>query len=384
MQTALYLDAAASARPLDEVVAQAGQISLKDFANPASIHGFGEACNRLVEDARHTILETLVGDAARDFECIFTSGATEGNNLAILGAAHANANYARRVVTSTAEHNAVSKVCDLLESEGYEIVRVPIGLDGQPDPVAFEAALAKPACLFTFIAVSNQNGAVLPIERMVQRVRQAQPRAVFHTDAAQALGKVRLDWSACDLVTFSGHKIGGLKGSGALIKRKKCRLLPPEVGGGQENGLRSGTLNTPGDVTLATAVAHAYRTLDERTARANLFKKTLLEDLEGLDEVVNLSPKGCTPFVIALGLKTRRASTVVQYLSSKGIYISTTSACDVKKNEPNHILRSMGVPAHEADNPLRLSLMGEREGEAEAHAFASALKAAIAALRPER
>lgn len=379
----LYLDAAASARPIKAAVDEAARIAMEDYANPGAIHGFGDSCNRLIEKARKRILNLLVGENASQFDCIFTSGATEGNNLAILGAARANSSYSKRIVTTGVEHDSVSKVVEMLKGEGFTVDILPVNADGSIPSEAIESALSQPACLFTVISVSNQNGALLPVEDLARKVKKALPRAVFHTDATQAIGKVKLDWSLFDLVTFSGHKIGGLRGTGALIKRKKTRLDPPEVGGGQELGLRSGTLNTPGDCALATALEESYRTLNQRRKNAEEFKAAVLEGIQGLDEVVNLSPSG-VPFVTALGLKTRKASTVVQYLSSLGIYISTTSACDVRKDEPNRILRSMGFESHVADNPLRISISGETEGREEGERFAKALREAVAKLRPER
>ena len=380
----LYLDAAASTRPFKAVIDLASQVSLVDFANPGAIHGFGDSCNRIVEEARRQILTTLMGDRAKDFACIFTSGATESNNLAILGAARAKAKFSKTVITTTAEHDSVSRVCDLLANEGFQIVRLRVGPDGQIDWNEFASLLKSPVALVTALAVSNQNGAILPVEKMVDMVRELSPRTVFHTDATQAIGKVRLDWSRFDLVSFSGHKVGGLRGSGALLKRKKIQLVPPEVGGGQEFGLRSGTLNTPGDAALGLAVEQCLSTLDARVARAEKFKETLLAGLQGVAGVAVLSPASASPFVIALGLERWKASTVVQYLSTQGIYISTTSACDAKSDAPNAILRSMGFAPHLADNPLRISISGESETPADATRFVEALKVALKTIRPDR
>lgn len=387
MDSLVYFDCAASAKPDKAAVEKAAQASLELYANPGSVHNFGTRCERMVDAARTKILRTLIGAKAADFECVFDSGATEGNNIAILGAAKAQEHFSKRVITTTAEHDSVSKVFDSLEAQGWEVIRIRVSLNGDIDWPAFESALSKPTALVSALACSNQNGAILPLERMVALVRKLQPRCVFHTDATQAVTKMRADWGLYDLVTFSGHKIGGLRGSGALLKRAKVRLVPPEVGGGQEKGLRSGTLNTPGDIALAEAAEIGMKTYPERFSRVKKINEQIREGLSKMEDFVQiLSPEeSCIPFVLAFGLKKHKASTVVQYLSAKDICVSTTSACDSRLDEPNRILRSMGVEDRVADNPIRLSFMGREgdESEEDAARFLRALADCFKTVRPQ-
>lgn len=385
MSDPLYLDAAASARPYPECAELAREVSLEDFANPGSIHGLGSAAARSLDQARKSIISRIVpGRAGNDFECVFTSGATEGNNIAIMGAARANRGYSKRIVTTTAEHDSVLKVFERLSEEGFEVLYIPVHLDGDIDWDRYREILSKPVGLISAIAVSNQNGAILPIARMAKLAKELSPRVIFHTDATQAICKVASDYCGVDLLTFSGHKIGGMRGSGALLKRKRIRLIPPEVGGGQEQGIRSGTVNTPGALSLELALRMGTESLGERKKRALSFRQALVEGLSSLSEYVSvLSPDSCSPFVTALGLKRHKASTVVQYLSSQGIYVSTTSACDSTEDGPNRILRGMGVPPHEADNPIRVSILGIEETPEDAGRLCEALSDAFGSLRPE-
>lgn len=361
----VYFDNAASARPDPRVVELAGKIALSYYANPASIHDFGSECDEYLTQARKQIVSLLApdDDKANPFECIFTSGATEGNNIAILGAALAQESYSKTIITTTAEHSSVSKVFDRLAKEGFRVIRIPVHLDGDIDWDMFLKALKEPFSLISAMEVSNQNGAILPIAKMAKMAKEANPRALFHTDATQSICKLATDFSNVDMVTFSGHKIGGLRGTGALLKRSKSRLVPPEVGGGQEAGLRSGTANTPGDVSLALALRLGLESLPNRAFRAKEINDRIREGLVGMEDLVEvISPLGnAIPFVLTLGLKKQRASVMDQYLSGKGIFVSTTSACDDKHDGPNAILRAMGLASHIADNPIRLSFTGNED-----------------------
>lgn len=385
MDRPVYLDNAASMRPYPEVVALASQIALECYANPSSLHAMGCQAELLLEKARKQVLSILAPEDSKEnpLEVIFTSGATEGNNIAILGAARGKASYSKRLITTTAEHDSAKRPFDLLEKEGYEVHRLRVASDGEIRWEEYRSLLSRGVGLISAIACSNQTGVLLPVERMAALAKKICPRGLFHTDATQAVGKVRVDLSDVDLMTFSGHKIGGVRGSGVLLKRKNASLLPPEVGGGQENGLRSGTPNTPGAVALALALRLSYESLPRRRERAAELNAFIRRSLSGVEGIELLSPEEkCIPFVLSYGLARWKASVMDEFLSERGIYASTTSACDDRQERPNEILRSMGFSPHVADNPIRLSFCGE-EGIEQGKRFVEAFREGLLSLKPD-
>lgn len=380
----IYLDNAASTKPYKEVLDLASSLASNYYANPESIHDFGKECSRLIDASRNNLLEQVIDKQdLKNYEVIFTSGATEGNNIAIQGACYAQRNFSKRVITTPIEHDSVSKVFSKLQNEGFEVLKVSIHRNGDIDWNELNEYLSKPVSFISMIHVSNMNGAILPIEDAYKLVKEKQPRCYFHSDITQAIGKIKFLYSGIDFLTFSGHKIGGLRGSGALIKRKNSRLAVIQEGGGQEKGIRSGTLNLPGDVTLSKALELSLNSLDERTKKAIELRKIIFNELkDGLDCEI-LSDWNCLPFVISIGLKKHKASTIEQFLSSNGIFVSTTSACDSKHDEPNYILRSMGVEPNVADNSLRISLNGE-ENKEDILEFINMFKNALKTIRTRR
>lgn len=379
----IYFDNAASTRPLREAVELFSKISYELYGNPNSLHSMGTKADEMLEKSRKQILSILCHNPEK-WDCVFTSGATEGNNIAILGGALAKESYTKRILMTTAEHQSVSKVYEKLEEMGFEVVRIKVSKNGDIDFQAYEDALKKGVGLISAIYCCNQTGALLPIKEMSEMAKRLCPRAYFHTDATQAVNKINLHLDNVDIVTFSGHKIGALRGSGALLKKKSVNLIPPEVGGGQEQGLRSGTQNTPGCASIAVALRIGKETLAKRTEDAYKLNEYIKSNLKSFDGIELLSPNdGGLPFVLAYGLKNIRASVMDEFLSMHGIYVSTTSACDDRMKEPNDILRSMGFETHVADNPIRLSFTGEESLE-DAEEFIKWFKEGLRTLRPDK
>lgn len=380
----IYLDNAASMRPYPEVVSLVSKISLEDYANPGSIHSFGIECSHLIDDARNDLLSLILKkEMMKDYEVIFTSGATEGNNIVIQGAALALKHFSHRLITTTIEHASVSKVFDKLAAQGFEVVKIRVDRDGNLDWKSLEEALNQPVSFVSMMEVSNMNGVILPIDKISKLIHSKQPRAYFHTDATQGMGKINRLLDGVDFLTFSGHKIGAVRGSGAIIKKKKARLEVLEPGGGQENGLRSGTLNMAGDLSLALALKLSLQHLPEKLENTKRNVALLREAFKDSLDVDILTPENALPFVFCFGLKRHKASTIDQYLSSQGIYVSTTSACDDMHDEPNLILRSMGIPTQEADNPIRVSFSGY-ETQDMVEKFIETFKKAFQTVRPFR
>ena len=347
------------------------------FGNPHSgEHAMGREAEGAIEDARAEIA-ALIGGEAR--EVILVSGATEANNLAIKGAARHAAQQGdarRRVVTVATEHPCVLESVRDLERDGFEAVILPVEPDGRLDPARLREALAAPTLLVSVMAANNETGVLQDLATLAAVAREA--GALFHTDAAQAAGKVPLDVRALglDLLSLSGHKLYGPKGVGALWvrRRPRVRLAPLFSGGGQERGLRSGTLPTPLIVGLGTACRIARLEMAEEAARVGGERDRLLAALRR--GVPGLSVNGSMAHRLAgnLNLAFPGASAQALIAAVPDLCVSTGSACSSAEVEPSHVLRAMGLTDTEARSSLRLGL-GRFTSAADVD-FAAALLAA--------
>lgn len=357
----IYFDNAATTKTRKEVLDTFVQVSQEAFANPASNHALGSQVLHLLERAR--------GQIASYFhllpeECLFTSGATEGNNLAIKGVSDHAKSWGRRLITTKAEHPSVMEVFRQREKEGFEVVYLDFDKEGRLDFDGLEKALDGRTSLVSIMAVNNEIGTVFDLKRAYSIVRRS--KAKLHVDATQAIGKEELSSLCFDLLTFSGHKIGGIKGSGALLKRKDVQLDSQILGGGQENGYRSGTAPVPLDCSLATALRLSLKTLPERRRKAYELNCFLREGLSKIPEVTILSPAEATPFILSFALGEHKGSIVSEALSERGIYVSTKSACSSREEGFSYVVRNAGYDLKTAQNAIRLSFSGEediREGE---------------------
>jgi cysteine desulfurase len=376
----IYLDNQATTRCDPRVLAVMLPYFTEQYGNPHSVeHVMGLTAEAAVEAAREQVA-ALIGAEAR--EVVFTSGATESNNIAIKGAArfaHSMGDERRRIVTVATEHKCVLESVADLAAEGFEPVLLPVGADGLLDPEVLRAALAEPTLLVSVMAVNNETGVVQDIPALAAIAKQA--GALFHTDAAQAVGKIRLDvtgWKV-DLLSLSGHKIYGPKGVGALFvrRRPRVRLTPLFSGGGQERGLRSGTLAPPLVVGLGEACRLAGLEMDEERARLAGLRARLLERLRaGVPEVaVNGSMDYRVPGNLNL---TFPAATAQQLMAANPeLYVSTGSACSSAEIEPSYVLRALGLTDEQAARSLRIGI-GRFTSAAEIDYAAAALAAAHA------
>lgn len=358
----VYLDCHATT-PLDPRVLAAMRPWWEDnFANPGSVeHAMGREAEAAAEAARESVAE-LIGAEPR--EIVFTSGATEANNLAIKGAARFHLRHGdgtrRRVVTVATEHKCVLESVRDLEAEGFETVFLPVGPDGLLDPDALRDAVDERTLLVSVMAVNNEVGAIQPLSDIGAVCRER--GALFHTDAAQAAGRVRLDVEeiGCDLLSLSAHKMYGPKGVGALYvrRRPRARLLPLFSGGGQERGLRSGTLPAPLLVGMGEAarIAAGEGLLDSgRVAgQAELLLSKLRAAVPGIR--VN-GPEAARKVPGNLSI-TFPGDADAQALmrEAPNLCVSTGSACSSAEVAPSHVLRALGMPEREARATLRLGL----------------------------
>ena len=329
------------------------------FGNPhSSEHVLGREAEDAVEAARAEVA-ALIGGEAR--EVILVSGATEANNLAIKGAARFAAQQGdprRRVITGATEHPCVLESVRDLGQEGFEPVILPVEPDGRLDPARLREALTVPTLLVSVMAANNETGVLQDVGALAAAAREA--GALFHTDAAQAVGKIALDVHALglDLLSLSGHKIYGPKGVGALWvrRRPRVRLAPLFSGGGQERGLRSGTLPTPLVVGLGTACRLARAEMAEEAGRVSVLRDRLLAGLRR--GVPGLGVNGTMAHRLAGNLNLVFPGTAAQALMAAvpDLCVSTGSACSSAEVETSHVLRAMGVPEADARCSLRLGL----------------------------
>lgn len=344
----IYLDNAASTRVADDVLAVMTEVMKTAWGNPSSSHPQGAAARKFIDAARGKLLAALKdggrGGQTTIGDVIWTSGCSESNALAVLGAART---HAGRIVISTVEHPAISTLADRLAAEGREIVRVAPGPGGVLDPDELGRA-AEGAGVVSLIMVQNGIGVVQPIAALAAAVRAVAPRAHIHVDAAQALGKVALDVTSLgvDSLSIAGHKLHGPKGVGALWLRNGSSLEPLWTGGGQQKGMRGGTQDAPGAAGLGAAA--------ERAVAAMPFSRTRWLELAGR-VTSTLTARGVvfrqlvpdhrrSPHILALGIAGVPASALRTVLASRGVYISTGSACADGESKPSPTLEAIGLP----------------------------------------
>ncbi len=378
----VYLDNQATTRCDPRVVQAMLPWFTEEYANPHSAeHVMGRRAEEAVERARAQVAAVLGADAR---EVVFTSGATESNNIAIKGAvrfATAQGNPARRVITVATEHKCVLESVRDLATERFEPVILPIGADGLLDPEALRAALAEPTLLVSVMAVNNETGVVQDIPALAAITKAA--GALFHTDVAQAVGKIPLDlagWKV-DLASVSGHKLYGPKGVGALFvrRRPRVRLMPLFSGGGQERGLRSGTLPAPLIVGLGEACALALTEMTADAERIAGLRGALLGRLSAHIPGLRLNGSPAQRIAGNLNLTFPAVSAAALMEALPDLCVSTGSACSSAAIEPSYVLRALGLSDDEAARTLRIGI-GRFTSPADIDYAAAALTAAHASL----
>jgi len=346
----IYLDNAASTKIHPEVLAAMGSCLEAESGNPSSLHAAGRRARKAVEDARETVAACLGADPK---EIVFTSGATESNNLAIAGAAEALHGRGDHVVTSAIEHPCVLESCARLERRGFRVTRVPADRQGIVDPAELARALTPSTILVSLMSVNNEVGTVQPL----REIREACRGILLHTDAAQAAGKVPLDLRSCDLMTLSAHKIHGPKGVGILRVRKGAPLAPLLVGGGQEFERRAGTENVAGIVGGAAALKIACRDLEANAKRMEALRDRLEESLGRIPGTrVNGRRERRAPHLLNVSFEGVDGEAAILALDAEGLCVSSGSACASLSREPSPVLRSMGLSVEEARGSLRFSV----------------------------
>lgn len=380
----IYLDNSATTELSERVKKKMVEV-MECYGNPSSLHPLGNAAHRILEDARRAVGESLGLRRLDAGELIFTSCGSEADNLALLGTAYAKSRrQGGRIISTDSEHPAVENALRLLESQGYEVVRIGTR-GGELDWNAYERALNGKVFLISIMAVNNETGAAYDLKRAFSMARAIHPDVVTHTDAVQGYLKCRLTPKTvgADLVTLSAHKIHGPKGVGALYlspeARKRKDVTPLLLGGGQEYGFRSGTENVIGIAGFGEAAREGYEALSQSIERMEALREATLKGLEGMNLRPNL-PKGAhAPHILNLTLPGIRSETMLHELSSKGICISSGSACSSHAKQPSAALMAFGLTAEEADCSIRISFSQNNKME-DVGALLSALEEGISHL----
>ncbi len=355
-------DTTATSPVLPEVLAIYARHLEEDGNNPASMHGGGIRALDLLGQAKSSIAKDL--DCAPD-EIYFTSGGTESINHALKGVAWSG-KRGSLFVTSTGEHDAVRTSLSFLKEQWDQDVReLPLLKTGTVDMGALESLLSAEAPrLLSIMGVSNETGAINDLKAIQQLLKKYAPRCLFHSDIVQAAGKLPLSFkqSGLDMASVSGHKLGAPKGTGLLLKKKSLRLVPLLHGGGQQDGVRSGTVDVPGALAIALAIRLHVERLDENLAHVTTLKKRFLKAIHehGLPHEC-LSPEDASPYVLSIAFLGLRGETLMHALSAESIYISTGAACGSRHAGENHVLAAMGIEKPLIESAVRISFSSARD-----------------------
>ena len=351
-----YFDNSATTRVMDEVAEMMVKVMREDYGNPSARHRKGVDAEHYIKEARTQIAYTL---RVQEKEIIFTSGGTESNNLALIGAAAANCRAGKHIISTRIEHASVYQPLAWLEGQGFSVTYLSVDKDGHVSLKELAEAIRPDTILVSVMYVNNEIGAVQPIEAISQVIRGKTPSALFHVDAIQAYGKyeIRPKKQGIDLLSVSGHKFHGPKGVGFLFVREGVKIKPILYGGGQQKDMRSGTENVPGIAGIGIAAKEIYQHFSENLSHILELKDYLTERLMELDGVVLNSKKGqeSAPQIVSASFQGVRSEVLLHALEDKGIYISSGSACSSNHPAISGTLKAIGVEPELLDSTLRFS-----------------------------
>lgn len=368
----IYFDNSATTKTSESVARAFYEDLVSDelFANPGSIHRLGAAVERSFREVRSRTASLL---GCREQEVYFTSCGTEGSNTAITGYLSHNRRAGKTVISTHTEHKATLETLERLKKQGYSVLYVPVGRDGKPDLDALTNMIDADTAMICMTYVNNETGSVLPVKEIVKIRNQKNPKCVFFIDCVQALGKQEIVLSrlGADMATFSGHKIHGIKGVGVLYVRSQIKVDPLIIGGGQQDGMRSGTVSYALAASFANALAEISGGREEAYQNVSRINSYLREELNKRGAVIN-SPEDASPYIINVAFRDFQSETMLHCLESEGIFVSTVSACSSKTKKASYVLLDMGIPRDIANNSIRLSFSGGNTME-EAQEFVAAL-----------
>lgn len=364
----IYLDNSATTKPHKDVLATFLLVNEQYYANPASIHYAGVESNALLTKAREQLASILHTD---EKNILFTAGGTESNNAALYGLAKSSGFRGKHIITTEIEHPSILEAVKRLEQEGYEIDYLKINKQGVISLEELQQKLRKDTIIVSIMHVNNEMGAIQPIEAAAEMIHET-CQAMFHVDAVQSFGKLPVKFDGDkgpDVLSISGHKIHGLKGSGLLAFRKKPQVKPFIVGGGQEFGLRSGTVAVPQAVSLAKAARLAVEEMHNHVEKYKKWSAELHQFFEQFaEDVYVVSPKDGAPHILSFSVRGLKGEILINALQKRDIIVSTSSACSSKQTKTSHVVEALNMDSRFKNGVLRLSF-GANNTDADIEVF---------------
>ena len=351
-----YFDNSATTKVTESVKDIVVKAMTEDYGNPSSMHMVGVEAEKYIKTAKENIAKILKVDQR---EIYFNSGGTEGNNQAIIGVAEANKRSGNKIITTEIEHASVASPMKYLEKEGYQVVYLPVDHLGVVDMETLKKEMSADTILVSVMYVNNEVGAMQPVGEIGKYIKTVNPKVVFHVDAIQAFGKmeIRPKREKIDILTVSGHKIHGPKGSGFIYIQKNTKIHPIISGGGQQDGMRSGTENVPGIAGIGQAAKECYDHLEENVKIMTELKDYLIDRLSQIEGVTVNSRKGKqgAPHIVSASFKGVRSEVLLHALEEKGIYVSAGSACSSNRPSVSRTLKAMQIDKDLLESTVRFS-----------------------------
>lgn len=352
----VYLDNSATTKSFEEVAQLVTGIMCRDYGNPSSLHNKGMEAEQYVRQAKEIIAKNL---KVNEKEIFFTSGGTEADNIALIGSAMANYRAGRHLITTRIEHPAVLQTMRYLEEQGFKVTYLPVDKNGLIRLEELQNAVTRETILVSIMHTNNEIGALQPIAEAGNLIKKMNPNTIFHVDAVQGFGKFRIHPKRMnvDLLSVSGHKIHGPKGVGFLYINEKIKIKPIVYGGGQQQGMRSGTENVPGIAGIAKAVEKIYSHLDEDVEKLYEMKEYFINGVEKIDgiKINGLRGRESAPHIVSVSVRGVRSEVMLHALEEKGIYISAGSACAARKPQTSETLKAIGVEKDLLHSTIRFS-----------------------------
>ena len=362
-----YLDNAATTKVFPEVREKMVQVLEQDFGNPSSKHTKGMEAEQYIREARETIAKTL---KCQPGEIVFTSGGTEANNMALIGAAMANKRAGNHIITTRIEHASIHETLAFLEEQGFSVTYLPVDEMGHLSIDRIREALTPETIIVSVMYVNNEMGAIQNIQEIAESVHENNSGTLFHVDAIQAYGKYQIipKRLGIDLMSVSGHKLHGPKGTGFLYVRDRAKIRPILYGGGQQKGFRPGTENVPGIAGMGEAIRIMAKRREENVEHLYQCKERFLKGLQALEGVsVNGTKfddfRESAPHIVSVSFEGIRSEVLLHALAEKGIYVSSGSACSSNHPELSGTLKAIHVPQQLLDSTLRFSFSVDTKTE---------------------
>ena len=351
-----YFDNSATTKVFDCVKDIVVKTMTEDYGNAASKHTKGVKAEQYIKEARAIIAKTL---KVQEKEIVFTSGGSESNNMALIGAAMANRRRGNHIISSNVEHSSVYNTLGVLQEQGFEITYLPVNHQGHIDLEQLKDSLRSETILVSVMYVNNEVGSVEPVEEISKVIKKTYPDILFHVDAIQAYGKyeIRPKRQGIDLLSVSGHKFHGPKGTGFLYINEKAKVKPLIYGGGQQKGMRSGTENVPGVAGMGAAAKEIYERHREKVDYLYGLKDYFMKRLEEIDGcVINSQPgRESAPQIVSVSFQGVRSEVLLHALEEREIYVSSGSACSSNHPGVSGTLKGIGVKQELLDATLRFS-----------------------------